>query len=510
MRKRGKYEAVSSAAPKKNHSLLRAYVMSICSLLLTCAMFMGTTAAWFTTEVTNEGNRIQVGILSVDLFHGEKSGEETAWTSLKEHEDHKVFGAGGQKWKPGSSDVQVLKVVNDGQMLLGYQVTFLADPESSTDRDGNPMTKEDFEKLTGHFKVYTAPGENREFDPEAWECLGTLAQVMDGKTLYSGMLAQEKEEIFSVAVAMDASVDSFFMGHKLELYLKLTAYQADEDLIPVSDDAQLRDGLAQGGKLLLLEDITFDEPMEVGKDTVILFNGNDLTFAHEEQALQYAFTVNDGAALTLEADDSTVTVQNGLILVKEDTEASVTLRGGTYLTPGATGEGSGLIHIPNGEGVKLALTLENITYQDELTGWAVRFGDGETGILDLTVNGCAISAGHGVRTAPAGVVEIANSAIHAASGLAIEALTVDGVTVTDTDITAATPEVGLDTARFGCGISTARASVVSITGGSVAVEEGMYTLAILSGGGSISVESCTVAENSTFVHENAAGTVDFR
>ena len=69
MRKRGKYEAVPVPRKKRKNSLLNAYLMSMLSLMITCAMFMGTTAAWFTAEVINTGNQIQVGVLSVDLLH---------------------------------------------------------------------------------------------------------------------------------------------------------------------------------------------------------------------------------------------------------------------------------------------------------------------------------------------------------------------------------------------------------------------------------------------------------
>jgi len=507
MRKRGKYEARSAAVPKTNSNLLKAYLMSLVSLVITCAMFMGTTAAWFTAEVVNTGNQIQVGVLSVDLFHGQHNGNDTEWVSLKTETDHKVFGAVEQKWKPGSVDVQVLKVANDGQMALGYQVLLIPDMTTSTDGEGNALTPEMLEALADNFKVYSMSGENREFDPETWYYRGTLLEMLDGKPIYNGALEEETEEDFSVAIVMDTDVDNIFMGYKLEMYLKLSAYQGGEDFVAVSGEEDLRKALQNGGEILLLEDISIDEPLQVHADTQITFNGKNLTFAHEEEELQYAFSLSDGVHLILDAEDSTVTVQNGLVLIEENTNVALTMKGGTYLTPGDTGEGSGLIHIPNGEGVDLTLEMENVTYHQERSGWLVRFGDGDNGKMNLTMNGCTVSAGHGIRTAPSGTVTIADSSIQALQGLAIYSLTGDGVNVTNSELRAAKPGTGLAKEAFSYTVATELGGTVMLEGCTVLAEEDMYSLAVLAGGGDITARNCSVDGAAKFIHEDAVGTV---
>lgn len=507
MRKKGKYETAPVATTKETGSLLRAYVLSLMLLLVSCTMFIGTTAAWFTAEVTNAGNQIQVGVLSVDLLHGEKDGEQTKWTSLKTDTSHKVFGANELKWKPGSSDVQVLKVTNDGELLLGYQVTILADLASSVDRNGNGMTQNSFDALSEYFEVYCMAGEHREFDPEQWRYLGTLAQIMNGKPIYSGALDEDETDVFSVAIAMATDVDNMFMGHRMEMYLKLTAYQGGEGFIAVSGEEALRNALLSGGEILLLEDITFDEPMVVAADSTILFNGKNLTFAHTSEEQLYAFQLRNGAHLTLDAENATVSAQNGLVYIDKNTEAEITLRGGTYLTPGVTGEESGLIHIPDGEGVKLNLNLENITYQKEQSGWVVYFGDGDAGQLNMTMTGCAISSGHGIRTAPNGTVTIADSVIHAVQGLAVQALSVDGVTITNCELSAGYPGTDLNATNYIYTVATKNGGRVKVIGGAVKADENMYALAVLTGGCDITAEGCAVDTESTFVHDDAVGTV---
>ena len=507
MRKRGKYEAVPVAAPKTNSNLLKAYLMSLVSLVITCAMFMGTTAAWFTAEVVNTGNQIQVGVLSVDLLHGQRKDEYTEWVSLKTETEHKVFGAVDQKWKPGSVDVQVLKVANDGQMALGYQVLLIADMTTSTDRDGNAVAPEMLEMLADHFKVFSASGENREFDPETWYYRGTLLEMLEGKPIYTGALEEETEEDFSVAIVMDTDVDNIFMGYKLEMYLKLSAYQGGEDFVAVSGEEDLRKALRNGGEILLLEDITIDEPLQVHEDSKITFNGKNLTFAHEEEEHQYAFCLSEGVHLILDAEDSTITVENGLVLVEENTNVALTMNGGTYLTPGATGEGSGLIYVPNGEGVDLTLEMENVTYHQEHSGWLVRFGDGDHGKMNMTMSGCTVSAGHGIRTAPSGTVSVADSTIQALQGLAIYALTDDGVTVTNSELSAAKPGSDLAEEAFAYTVATELDGTVTLDGCTVLAEEDMYPLAVLAGGGDITVQNCSVDADDVFIHEEAVGTV---
>ena len=49
-------------------STKKSLIFSALSLLLCCALLIGTTFAWFTDSVTNTGNKIQAGTLDVALF----------------------------------------------------------------------------------------------------------------------------------------------------------------------------------------------------------------------------------------------------------------------------------------------------------------------------------------------------------------------------------------------------------------------------------------------------------
>ena len=99
MKKFGKFEKRPEAAQKKQpnvkSALLQTYMVSLLSLVLCVTMFFGTSYAWFTSEVTNQGNEIYIGTLDVGLF--KQNG--TNWDSLSA--DGKKLFDGSIRWEPG-------------------------------------------------------------------------------------------------------------------------------------------------------------------------------------------------------------------------------------------------------------------------------------------------------------------------------------------------------------------------------------------------------------------------
>ena len=57
----------NTTASEKSKILLRTYLTSLLCMMLCVTMLLGTTYAWFTSEVTTAGNEIQVGTMRVDL-----------------------------------------------------------------------------------------------------------------------------------------------------------------------------------------------------------------------------------------------------------------------------------------------------------------------------------------------------------------------------------------------------------------------------------------------------------
>ncbi len=210
----------------------RSLATSAVALICCIAMLLGTTFAWFTDSVTSAGNKIQSGNLKIDLFHK----VENDWVSLKENTDHKIFDY--NKWEPGYTKVEALKVVNLGNLALQYKLSIAA-------ADGTEVLGKNGESLADVIDVYVLGGESTEASFEAiktaWTYKGTLSQVManpasfmSGELLPTGEVldanAAESTEvgskIISIALHMQESAGNEYQNLSVgDIYVSLVATQ---------------------------------------------------------------------------------------------------------------------------------------------------------------------------------------------------------------------------------------------------------------------------------------------
>ena len=150
--------------PDKGKLLLKSYAMSLLSLMLCVTMLVGTTYAWFTSDVTTGSNEIQVGTLKVDMVN-KKTGE-----SLKGAEG--LFGGPQVKWEPGATWFETIQVKNYGDLAFDYSLYFNTVIE-------NP---DQIDTVGKYIDVYVAPAAVSEFDLNdilnGWIRVGTLADVV--------------------------------------------------------------------------------------------------------------------------------------------------------------------------------------------------------------------------------------------------------------------------------------------------------------------------------------------
>lgn len=104
----------------------RALLMSALSLLLCCAMLVGTTFAWFTDSASSGINQIITGTLDVELAHQDKNMTTPADVS----ETTKLFDD-IQLWEPGVVTYEQLTVKNLGNLAVKYALDFLFTGENS-------------------------------------------------------------------------------------------------------------------------------------------------------------------------------------------------------------------------------------------------------------------------------------------------------------------------------------------------------------------------------------------
>ena len=107
----------------------KALLMSALSLLLCCAMLIGTTFAWFTDSEESGINKIVAGNLDVELYHGK---EILPTTDEVDGATNIFTDASGAAilWEPGAVAYTNLNVVNKGTLALKYQLAISFDNEN--------------------------------------------------------------------------------------------------------------------------------------------------------------------------------------------------------------------------------------------------------------------------------------------------------------------------------------------------------------------------------------------
>lgn len=106
------------------NSTRRSLLVSATALILSIAMLVGTTFAWFTDSASTDVNKIQAGNLDVAL---EMSTDGTNWESAEgktltfKTEDNRA--ADQILWEPGCTyELPQLRVVNEGNLALKYKI----------------------------------------------------------------------------------------------------------------------------------------------------------------------------------------------------------------------------------------------------------------------------------------------------------------------------------------------------------------------------------------------------
>ncbi len=106
----------------------RALLHSMISLLLCVSMLVSTTFAWFTDSVTTGINTIAAGTLDVELYHSNAVAAEEKVVSATEL----FLDLQGEDilWEPGVVSYENLRVANEGDLALAYQLEIVTDKEN--------------------------------------------------------------------------------------------------------------------------------------------------------------------------------------------------------------------------------------------------------------------------------------------------------------------------------------------------------------------------------------------
>ena len=282
MRKFGKYEKMPDGTkakqPAVKSALLQTYFTSLICLVLCVTMFFGTTFAWFTSEVTNSGNEIYIGTLDAKL---EKLLDNDTWASLDSAEagnDIKLFD-GDIRWEPGYTSMETIKVSNEGDLSFRYALTFTDGMLDGVKND------EELIKVAQFFTVYVHAGAFTDSDPKpasfaeiktsaesedgTWRAVrmgkdpATLADILEkGFPVLSGnMELPTEEDTYILALHMNETagegqtleesiqLSQGLMGKRINLNVKLTAYQRTHEEDAFNKDYDLRAHVTELGAL---------------------------------------------------------------------------------------------------------------------------------------------------------------------------------------------------------------------------------------------------------------------
>ena len=198
----------------KKTNTKRALGMSLISLLACGVMFAGSTYAWFTDSVEVKGNKIETGTLKVDL----EMLEDGKFVSLRDSVDP-VFG--GVLWEPGYTDYAVLKVENEGNLAVKWNLSAV-------------KVGADTKKLAEVIDVYTRVSDTALAAPTSlkdstYTKVGTLADVLAKGTMLQGEFAPETKgtaKYLGIMLHMQEEAGNEYQGATdVEFDLKLNAYQ---------------------------------------------------------------------------------------------------------------------------------------------------------------------------------------------------------------------------------------------------------------------------------------------
>ena len=178
----------------RNNSTKKSLKASVLSLMLCIAMLIGTTFAWFTDSITNTGNKIEAGNLDIAVEKWDKAQNNYVDIGKKA-----LFNY--NKWEPGYTAIQALKVVNNGTLALKYQVDFIAATEGN---DNGKLAQ----SIDVYYKENANAAEGMANALTGFTKAGTLADFLNKKDgAWTGTLnANGNADYTMIALHMPESV----------------------------------------------------------------------------------------------------------------------------------------------------------------------------------------------------------------------------------------------------------------------------------------------------------------
>ena len=218
--------------------LKRTLLVSVLAIALSLTMLAGTTLAWFTDEVTNKGNVITTGNLTINAYAYDLNMSNTGSTGFTVEgvngDQPFYFETDGQdlntdtspiieesNWEPGKTSAKLLTVSNAGTVAAKIKLHFKVSGELT------PALWFDFVRVEGT----TAAGS---FTKRPMSTLATFAQNL---TLPLLTTEDGKSVTFLLIYGMDTTADNTYQGKtfSVDVTILATQYNAESDGFGDSD-----------------------------------------------------------------------------------------------------------------------------------------------------------------------------------------------------------------------------------------------------------------------------------
>lgn len=362
------------------NSVRRSLIVSATALVLTVAMLIGTTFAWFTDSVTSGRNKIQAGNLDVELEY--KNSTNTDFAPVTN--DTKIFSDSeeGTLWEPGHVEYAVLKVTNAGTLALKYNlgVNVVSENESISVEtttiklsdylnvailDGDVTTETDFDRDTLLTKVKDATSTK----------LSESQYAVKDKSLYpKGTEGQSSDETVTMVIWMPTDVGNEANYVKtaepptidMGINLVATQYTYEEDSFGsdydegatyrVVDAKDIADSInnAKPGDTLKVEGTVTADNFTGDKLTI---NKDNITVENLTSEVPVSITADD---VTLKGASVTTTEVSTPALTVDPNLTSVTVTDSTFSARTGSGTNHTAVSIPiNGKVVFTGNTVKN-------------------------------------------------------------------------------------------------------------------------------------------------------
>ena len=299
----------------------KALLSSAFALVLSVAMLIGTTFAWFTDTASTGVNKIQAGNLDVALEM--KDGDN--WVSAEgktltfKTKDNRATDQ--ILWEPGCRyELPALRVVNKGNLALKYKIQITGIQGDAKLNDVIDWTINDAPiNLTEGHLAANAKGDS-------FTIKGVMKTTAGNE--YQGL------SIDGIGITVYASQDT------VESDSFNNQYDANATYYPVIDFVGLKDALGKGGNITIAGDFTGDKTKTGVSDRLTIKTPTTLNFEGVYTVPGSLEASLNWAALYI-TDETTINAIDGAGIICEDkTDSSAAYIGGPYVAdinaPGKT------------------------------------------------------------------------------------------------------------------------------------------------------------------------------